>query len=100
MIGDSGEGDTDLLDNLIMTAIDKTYARAQMRVDKLGRLNGRGVLLMGDFKGLRKSSQQTAANSDLLRILVHLQATIAGLQDFTLLYQSLLHACRSNAQIS
>jgi hypothetical protein len=33
MIGDSGEGDTDLLDNLIMTAIRKTYARAQMRID-------------------------------------------------------------------
>jgi hypothetical protein len=33
MIGDSGEGDTDLLDNLIMTAIGKTYARAQMRGD-------------------------------------------------------------------
>ena len=33
MIGDSGEGDTDLLDNLIMTAIGKTYTRAQMRVD-------------------------------------------------------------------
>jgi hypothetical protein len=33
MIGDSGEGDTDLLDNLIMTAIRKTYARAQMRLE-------------------------------------------------------------------
>jgi hypothetical protein len=33
MIGDSGEGDTDLLDNLIMTAIRKTYTRAQMRID-------------------------------------------------------------------
>ena len=33
MIGDSGEGDTDLLDNLIMNAIRKTYARAQMRMD-------------------------------------------------------------------
>ena len=33
MIGDSGEGDTDLLDNLIMNAIRKTYARAQMRID-------------------------------------------------------------------
>ena len=33
MIGDSGEGDSDLLDNLIMTAIRKTYARAQMRID-------------------------------------------------------------------
>ena len=33
MIGDSGDGDTDLLDNLIMTAIRKTYARAQMRLD-------------------------------------------------------------------
>ena len=32
MIGDSGEGDTDLLDNLIMNAIRKTYARAQMRI--------------------------------------------------------------------
>ena len=34
----------------------------------------------------RKSSQQNAANSDLLLILIHPQATIAGLQDFTLLY--------------
>ncbi len=33
MIGDSGEGDTDLLDNLIITAIRKTYMRAQMRID-------------------------------------------------------------------
>jgi len=33
MIGDSGHEDTDLLDNLIMTAIRKTYARAQMRLD-------------------------------------------------------------------
>ncbi len=33
MIGDSGEGDTDLLDNMIMNAIRKTYARAQMRLD-------------------------------------------------------------------
>jgi hypothetical protein len=33
MIGDSGEGDTDLLDNLILNAIRKTYARAQMRMD-------------------------------------------------------------------
>ena len=33
MIGDGGDGDTDLLDNLIMTAIRKTYARAQMRLD-------------------------------------------------------------------
>jgi TraG P-loop domain len=33
MIGDSGEGDTDLLDNLIMNAIRKTYARVQMRMD-------------------------------------------------------------------
>ena len=33
MIGDSGDEDTDLLDNLIMTAIRKTYARAQMRLD-------------------------------------------------------------------
>jgi TraG P-loop domain len=33
MIGDSGEGDTDLLDNLIMTAIRKTYARAQVRLE-------------------------------------------------------------------
>ena len=32
MIGDSGEGDTDLLDNLIVNAIRKTYARAQMRI--------------------------------------------------------------------
>ena len=31
MIGDSGHGDTDLLDNLILTAIHKTYARASMR---------------------------------------------------------------------
>jgi hypothetical protein len=30
----------------------------------------------------------TAATSDLLLILVRHQATIAGLQDFTLLYQS------------
>ena len=34
----------------------------------------------------RKSSQQTVANPDLLLILIHPQATIAGLQDFTLLY--------------
>ena len=33
MIGDSGEGDTDLLDNLIMNCIRKAYARARMRVD-------------------------------------------------------------------
>ena len=33
MIGDSGEGDTDLLDNLILNAIRKTYARAQMRTE-------------------------------------------------------------------
>jgi len=33
MIGDSGEGDTDLLDNVIMNAIRKTYLRAQMRID-------------------------------------------------------------------
>jgi TraG P-loop domain len=33
MIGDSGEGDRDLLDNVIMNAIRKTYARAQMRLD-------------------------------------------------------------------
>ena len=33
MIGDSGQGDTDLLDNLIMNAIRKTYVRAQMRID-------------------------------------------------------------------
>ena len=34
MIGDSGEGDTDLLDNLILNAIRKTYTRAQMRTEK------------------------------------------------------------------
>lgn len=33
MIGDSGAGDTDLLDGLIMNAIRKTYARAQMRLE-------------------------------------------------------------------
>jgi len=33
MIGDSGEGDTDLLDNLILNAIRKTYVRAQMRTE-------------------------------------------------------------------
>ena len=33
MIGDSGQGDTDLLDNVIVNAIRKTYARAQMRMD-------------------------------------------------------------------
>ena len=33
MLGDSGDEDTDLVDNLIMTAIRKTYARAQMRLD-------------------------------------------------------------------
>jgi hypothetical protein len=36
----------------------------------------------------RKSSHRSAAASDLLLILVRPQATIAGLQDFTLLYQS------------
>jgi hypothetical protein len=33
MIGDGGESDGDLLDNVILSAIRKAYARAQMRID-------------------------------------------------------------------